>query len=377
MRWPIATGSRMRSAAFQIHDELVRTSLYKEALHEFPSHLAGEGQGGGAIKLKGRAVEHGGTVRAALTTRTDSTRSVTPELPQSGAKESVVWLLVGSVAVGLGLAIVWSPSFVDKTIGENGATTILGYSVTATPITGILMAIGFAFVSGLTGTFTACNVAGLSAIAPLSAGRRPSLPSALRSLGLLALGTSVVAGVYGAIGALLGPNIPQLSQALVGRFPIRLIQSMVVFGILGLVLVVMGLASLGKLGTRLPDARGRYESVRLVLVGGLIGAFLIGRPFALFVKIFEYAAATHNPALGAFVFVLQSLGNIALLAVVFLLVAMVGRGRLLRWLAARPDRVARFNAVALLAAGTFLIAYWSVRLPAVFGIGWWPRVPWS
>ena len=119
------------------------------------------------------------------------------------------------------------------------------------------------------------------------------------------------------------------------------------------------------------------SSVRLVLVGGLIGAFLIGRPFPLFVKIFEYAAATHNPVLGAFVFVLQSLGNIALLAVVFLLVAMVGRGRLLRWLAARPDRVARFNAVALLAAGTFLIAYWCVRLPAVFGIGWWPRVPWS
>src|SRR6266571_1888012 len=31
MRWPIATGSRMQSAAFQIHDELVRTSLYKRA----------------------------------------------------------------------------------------------------------------------------------------------------------------------------------------------------------------------------------------------------------------------------------------------------------------------------------------------------------
>src|SRR5947209_9850576 len=110
----------------------------------------------------------------------------------------------------------------------------------------------------------------------------------------------------------------------------------------------------------------------MVLFGGLIGAFLIGLPFALFVKIFEYAAATHNPALGALVFVLQSLGNIALLALIFLLIAMVGRERL-RWLAARPDRVARFNAVALLAAGTFLIAYWCVRLPAVFGIGWWPR----
>src|SRR5256714_13751250 len=33
MRWPIATDSRMRSGAFQIHDELVRTSLYKALPH--------------------------------------------------------------------------------------------------------------------------------------------------------------------------------------------------------------------------------------------------------------------------------------------------------------------------------------------------------
>src|SRR5256714_6259376 len=178
MRWPIATGSRMQSAAFQIHDELVRTSLYKEALHEFPSParggirefipppLAGEGRVGGVIQLKGRAVEHGGTVRGALTSRTDSTRSAPHDVPRPGANLRIIGLLVGSVALGLGLAIIWSPSFVDQTIGENGATTILGYSVTATPITGILMAIGFAFVSGLTGTFTACNVAGRPPRAP-------------------------------------------------------------------------------------------------------------------------------------------------------------------------------------------------------------------
>jgi hypothetical protein len=287
------------------------------------------------------------------------------------------WLLAGSAVLGLGLAIVWSPSFVDQTIGENGATTILGYSVTATPISGVLMAIGFAFVSGLTGTFTACNVAGLSAIAPLSGDRQASVASALRSLGWLALGTTLVAGLYGAIGALVGPSIPQLSHAVLGGFPIRLIQSTVVFGILGLVLLVMGLAALGIIRARPSQPGSRSVSIRLFLIGALIGAFLIGRPFALFIKIFQYAAATHNPALGALVFVLQSLGNIALLALVFFAVAVAGRGSLLRWLAARPDRLARFNAVALLAAGTFLIAYWCVRLPAVFGIGWWPRVPWS
>jgi hypothetical protein len=376
MRWPIATGSSMGIGAFQIHDELMSASLYKEGPHEVPSPRLGREQCP-VIELKGPAVQHVGTVRAALPSRTDLERSETHDHTQSGANPNLVWLVAGSALLGLGLAIVWSPSFVDQTIGENGATTILGYDVTATPIGGVLMAIGFAFISGLTGTFTACNVAGLSAIAPLSAGRQPSFASALRSLGWLALGTSLVAGLYGAIGALVGPSIPQLSHALIGRFPIRLIQSSVVFGILGLVLLVMGLAALGVIRVRAPRLGGRYASVRLVLIGGLIGAFLIGRPFALFVKIFQYAAATHNPGLGALVFVLQSLGNIAVLALVFVAIAAVGRGRLLRWLAARPDRLARFNAIALLTAGTFLIAYWCVRLPAVFGIGWWPRVPWS
>src|SRR3989442_11294819 len=127
MRWLIATGSSMESGAFQIHDELVRTSLYKWASHRV------------VIQLKGRAADHGGTVRA-------------------------FWLLIGSVALGLGLALVWSPSFVDQTICENGAAIIRSYSVTATPIAGVLMAIGFAFVSGLTRTFIACNVAGLFAV---------------------------------------------------------------------------------------------------------------------------------------------------------------------------------------------------------------------
>jgi MFS family permease len=364
MRWPIVTGSSMGIGAFQNHDELVRTSLYKR-----DSHWT-------VIELKGPAVDHVGTVRAALPSRTDLESSARHDHSRSPANANLLWVVAGSALLGVGLAIAWSPSFVDQTIGENGATTILGYDVTATPIGGVLMAIGFAFISGLTGTFTACNVAGLSAIAPLSAGRQPSFASALRSLGWLALGTSLVAGLYGAIGALVGPSIPQLSQALIGRFPIRLIQSSVVFGILGLLLLVMGLASLRAPTLTLPRQRGR-EISGLLLIGGLIGAFLIGRPFALFVKIFQYAAATHNPGLGALVFVLQSLGNIAVLGLVFVAIATVGRGRLLRWLASRPDRLARFNAIALLAAGTFLIAYWCMRLPAVFGIGWWPRVPWS
>ena len=113
-------------------------------------------QGGGVIELQGRARDHGGTVRAAPS-RTDLLQSESPDHSHRGAYANVVWLLAGSAILGLGLAVVWSPSFVDQTIGEKGATTILGYDVTATPIGGVLMAVGFAFISGLTGTFTACK----------------------------------------------------------------------------------------------------------------------------------------------------------------------------------------------------------------------------
>ena len=47
-----------------------------------------------------------------------------------------------------------------------------GYSATATPITNTLMGAIFAFVSGLTGTFIACNVAGFNAVAPIASHRR-------------------------------------------------------------------------------------------------------------------------------------------------------------------------------------------------------------
>ena len=152
---------------------------------------------------------------------------------------------------------------------------------------------------------------------------------------------------------------------------------MVVFGILGLLFIGIGLVT----GSFLPNPLARLTSNRrwlsLFLLGGLIGGFLIGRPFPLFVKLFQYAASTHNPALGAAVFGLQSLGNMLLVGLMFLAITMIARGRIRDWLVSRPDRLARFSAASAVVAGTFLVTYWCVRLPAYFGIGWWPRMPWS
>ncbi|MEE3922606.1 hypothetical protein V2I01_42465 [Micromonospora sp. BRA006-A] len=92
-----------------------------------------------------------------------------------------------------------------------------------------------------------------------------------------------VALTYGAVGVLLGDRLPQLSTATTaGGVPVRLVQASVVFGLAGLALLYLGLAAL-KL---VPDPFAGRPRARLVALGVIIGAFLIGRPFPLFHKLF-------------------------------------------------------------------------------------------
>jgi hypothetical protein len=69
---------------------------------------------------------------------------------------------------------------------------------------------------------------------------------------------------------------------------------------------------------------------------------------------------------------LQAFGNVVAFAILALLVTFA----LGRWLA-DPRRAALISGVALLLLGTFLLLYWDVRLPAIFGYGWFPTAPWN
>lgn len=282
-----------------------------------------------------------------------------------------------SVLVGLAIAVLWSAHLVDDDIGVSTASGLLGRSATTATVTGTVTGLIFAFVTGLAGTFTACNVAVFSAIAPMVE-TRPSVVGrarqALRPLGWLALGAVVVAGLYGAIGALIGSRLPQLSTATVGdHIPVRLLQSVVVFGVIGLVMVYLGLAALGVVPDPLGRLAARWAPASQVFMGILIGGFLIGRPWPLFHRMFEYAASTHNPLFGAATFVLVVLGNMIVMGVLFLVASF---SRFPQWLRAKPTRAMTVTAVALLIGGTFTFVYWGVRAPAGFGIGWFPRMPW-
>ncbi|MEV7014087.1 hypothetical protein [Streptosporangium sp. NPDC051022] len=295
-----------------------------------------------------------------------------------------------SVLAGALIAALWSFRFVDGVIGDNVANTLLGYDAKHTQIGGLIAGTVFAFVSGLAGTFTACNIAVFGAIAPMTdaSGTRPSgdagaarpvrIGETLRPIGRLAIGMVAVSGVYGAVGAVLGERLPQLSTATAasGLSP-RLAQASITFGVIGLAFVYLGLAALRLAPDPLARLSRRFPDARLVVIGALIGGFLVGRPFPLFRKLFEYAAQTHNPFYGAAVFVLQSLGNITLMALLFVVLTRAAGGRFTRWMTAGPARVTTITAVAFIVVGAFTFLYWDVRLPARFGYGWFPTAPWE
>ncbi|WP_430787956.1 hypothetical protein [Actinoplanes sp. G11-F43] len=284
-------------------------------------------------------------------------------------------LVALSAVAGLLLAVLWSYEFVDHVIGDNVANALLGHDAKATALGGTMAGLAFAFVSGLAGTFTACNIAMAASIGPLGqasarTGTRGGLPALLRPVAWMTAGMVAVAGVYGFAGVLIGDGLPQLSTATAGGMPVRLIQSMVVFGLIGLAFVWLGLATLGVV----PDPFARRPVARVVTLGALVGGFLIGRPYPLFNKLFHWAVDSGNPLYGAGAFILQSLGNLIIVLALFSLVVVLTRGRVIAWMAERPATTTAVTGAMLIALGTFSVIYWNVRLPSIFGYGWFPTM---
>ncbi|WP_338015576.1 hypothetical protein [Streptomyces sp. CB03234] len=292
-------------------------------------------------------------------------------------------IILVSALFGFALTVVWSAEFVDRTIGDNVASGLLGHEVRDAPIKGALAGVAFALATGVAGTFTACNVAAFSAIAPLAGSvrtRRGRLAQVLKPLGPLAAGAVLVSALYGVIVALVGTGMPQFQESAGGAssgFSARLVQAMVVYGIIGLVMVYLGLASMGLVRDPLARVSARYPGAPMFVMGALIGAFLIGRPFALFRQLFRDAAESHNVLYGAVAFSLQAFGNVLIMAVLFVLMALLAGDRLGRWFEADPRRASAVMAVAFIAAGVFMILYWDVRILARREVIWYPMAPWA
>ncbi|GAA2409304.1 hypothetical protein GCM10010420_42150 [Streptomyces glaucosporus] len=324
--------------------------------------------------------------------RTSGTRRVPPVSSDDGRPRSLFVNghfprrrgLVVSVAAlfGFALTVVWSHEFVDQTIGANVAGALLGQDAATASLGSSLIGIAFALATGVAGTFTACNVAVFSAVAPLAGqarSRRGRLVQLLRPLGYLAAGAVAVSSVYGVIVALVGTGMPQFQLGSPGAsgFPPVLIQAMVTYGIIGAVLVWLGLASLGWVPDPLARVSARFPNAPLVVMGALVGGFLIGRPYPLFRRLFHDAAESGNPLYGAAAFSLQALGNLVVMGVLFVLISLLAGERLHRWMSARPSRASAVIAAAFVAAGVFMVLYWDVRMLARRDLIWFPMAPWA
>src|SRR5204862_7609541 len=100
-----------------------------------------------------------------------------------------------------------------------------------------------------------------------------------------------------------------------------------------------------------------------------VGAFMIGRPFPVMRDFLVYAASANSPLYGAAVMVVQGLGQIALMALLFIALTYGTGQRLSRWASGRPEAVALVSGVSLVAGGAFFVFYWGLAF--VFGIGRW------
>src|ERR1019366_2884208 len=300
-------------------------------------------------------------------------------LPAGANRPLRVWitLLVGLMA-GLLVAMLWSAQIADQTIGFTVAGTIVpGSTAQGWTVANVGIGILFAVAAGLGTTFTACNCVVFSCIAPLSAQKGSQRMGIGRLLLWMALGVICVTTVYGIVGALLDSQLPSLSTATIPvgspHIPVRLLQSSAVFVSLGILLLYWGLVTLQIARNPLSRLIERRPWLVPLSLGIMVGFFSVGRPYPLFHTLFQYSAGTGNPLLAGLLIAVQRLCNIAVMALLFVLLTWGTGGRFERWLSANPQRAKALTAFSVIGGGTFLIAYWGVRLYTNFGIGWFPH----
>ncbi|MBO0611223.1 hypothetical protein [Myceligenerans salitolerans] len=268
-------------------------------------------------------------------------------------------VLIGlAVVLGAGLAIGWQYEFVDDVIGGGIARALVGDDGHAA--SGWAGSLAMAGVAGLAGTFTACNVACFASMGPLAAAgsgetRSELLLNATRQLLLLGGGMVLVAACYGIVAVVAGSSLPMLSEADYGEVPARLAQASLVNTALGIGLVAVAVRYL--MGRPLQGARG------IVLLGCLLGLLVVGRPFPMFREVLADAVSSGNVVVAATLMVLVALGNLALVALLFLGVVAAAGPAIRRISVARPRLLPTIGGWVLLALGTFSVAYWGVRIP--------------
>ncbi len=231
----------------------------------------------------------------------------------------------------------------------------------------------FAAIAGLAATFTACNCVVFAMLPGLtcSIDSPARKPSALGTFSVFVAGVLVVSGLYGLVIGFLGPEVVESLNQTQARFA----QAHVVFTAIGSFMLIWGLLEMGFADNLI---RAIPESVRDTLgstttkgaiLGVLVGLFAVGRPFPVFREFLAYAASANSPLYGAITMMVQGIGQIAVMALLFLIVIYFGKNRITTVANQAPYKFRMLSAVALLAGGSYFLYYWGLSL--AFDVGQW------
>ena len=290
-----------------------------------------------------------------------------PELAvQYPVQRRALYLSIAALA-GVVIAGFWNFRVVDG-FGADivAANTIGDYRGKAGEfaILGATFGFLFAFVAGLAATFTACNcvafamIPGLVCAPDAKAGRA----TAFAALRILLVWVVLVSAIYGAFVGWLGPA----GAAAINARDVRFAQAGIVFTVLGVAMLIWGAIELGLLDrlTRrcTPATRAFFAqpTTKAAIMGLMIGAFAVGRPYPVFREFLSYAAQAQSPAYGAAVMALQGIGQVAVMVVAFVLLLFVFGARLSTWISSRPHQPALVSAMALTAGGAYFVFYWGI-----------------
>ncbi|HLR31116.1 MAG TPA: cytochrome c biogenesis protein CcdA [Fodinibius sp.] len=232
----------------------------------------------------------------------------------------------------------------------------------------------FAAIAGLAATFTACNCVIFAMIPGLACSvedDQPGTGAAWKAFGCFVAGVLVITGSYGFFIGFLGAEGMEILN---GR-AIRLAQAQAVFTLLGFTMLIWGFLEMGFLDNiknRFSDTTRAFfdqTTTKALLLGILVGCFAIGRPFPVFREFLVYAASANSSFYGAGVMMIQGLGQIAVMALLFGLIVGLAGNKMSAAARQKPYKFRMVSSTALIAGGMYFIYYWGLAF--VFDIGGW------
>lgn len=283
---------------------------------------------------------------------------------------------LSAVGVGVVVAGFWNYDLVDGFGRDIVAGGTIGDTSSLAGTFG-QRGLGFGFlfgaIAGVAATFTACNCVVFAMLPGLACAPRQHsrVNNPWWALSAFVGAVLLVSLVYGLFVGSLTPDQVQTFNAR----EFRLAQARLVFTGIGLLMLTWGLAELGALDHLSDRVAGRARSVLgtpVVKASGLglmVGLFAVGRPFPVFRDFLSYAAHAGSPLYGAGVMMMQGLGQILLMTILFVGLVGLGRRRLSTWVVSRPHQGKIVGALALLAGGAFFVFYWGLAF--AFDLGRW------